>query len=39
MISWHLLVEFLFRDVTLWGELRTPVLSWLGSVGLMLFFG
>jgi hypothetical protein len=39
MIIGHALVEFLFRDVTLWGELRTPVLSWLGSIGLMLFFG
>ena len=38
MIGWHALVEFLFRDVTLWGELRTPMLSWLGSVGLMMFF-
>jgi hypothetical protein len=39
MIIWQTIVEFLVRDVAVWGDLKSPMLSWLGSIGLVLFFG
>src|SRR2546422_422221 len=32
------LLEFLFRDVSVWGDVKTPMLSWAGSCGIVLFF-
>lgn len=34
-----MILEFLTRDVAVWGGLKSPLLSWLGCVGLLLFFG
>jgi hypothetical protein len=38
MSSLDRLTDFLARDVALWGGLSSPMLSWLGSAGLVLFF-
>lgn len=37
MESLAVIIQFLVRDVALWGELKSPMLSWLGSGGLILF--
>lgn len=39
MAIWQTIVEFLVRDVSVLGELKSPMLSWLGSIGLVTFFG
>jgi hypothetical protein len=39
MVIWQTIVEFLVRDVSVWGELKSPMLIWLGSIGLVMFFG
>ena len=39
MIIWQTIVEFLVRDVAVWGDLKNPMLSCLGSIGLVKFFG
>lgn len=39
MTTWYAFAEVLTRDVAIWGGLASPVLSWLGSAGLLLFFG
>ena len=39
MMSWNALTASLARDVSIWGELKSPLLSWLGAAGLLLFFG
>ena len=33
------ILDLLTRDVAVWGGLKSPLLSWLGSAGLVLFFG
>jgi hypothetical protein len=33
-----LIFEFLVKDVTVWGDVKTPMLSWIGSCGIILFF-
>jgi hypothetical protein len=38
MISWQAIAEFLVSDVSVWGELKSPMLTWLGAVGLVTFF-
>lgn len=35
---WSGILDLLTRDVSVWGGLRSPLLSWLGSAGLVLFF-
>jgi hypothetical protein len=38
MAIWSAFAEILGRDVSIWG-LTSPLLSWVGSAGLILFFG
>jgi len=38
MIDWPAIVMFLVSDVSLWGELKSPMLTWLGAAALVMFF-
>lgn len=38
MTTWSVFTGVLGRDVSIWG-LTSPLLSWVGSIGLLLFFG
>lgn len=38
MATFNLIQEFLFKDVSLWGDLKAPVLSWMGAFGILLLF-
>lgn len=39
MTVWSLVTEVLARDVAVGGGVSSPLLSWLGAAGLLLFFG
>jgi hypothetical protein len=39
VIGWSAIVDFLVSDVSVWGDLKSPMLSWLGSLALVLIFG
>ena len=39
MYAWHAMTELLFRDVSPWGAVASPLLCWLGAGALVAFLG